>query len=540
MEATINDKMSDQRVRTVDRIAGHKEAADRILSILEKAKDAKLWLATAMIAVAVYASELSSFTLSIDEELHAYNSAAWHAWLAQGRWGMSLFSWVLPQFSNVPFVGTAIFVAGLVISSVLLSCCLTKSKLESIAFSALFVSCPIWLHIGQFNTLSAGFAAGLVSSSLAVVLLQSGSVRAALLAGLIGGFAVGVYQSFVLLIVAGSLLGLNALQSSENQTGRTRVLYLARILGPMMIGWTVSVVFYFLATTISLAVSNTTITYVDRMIRIDELLSPDSALVAIGRANSRIASLALGLDPTFVGWGVGAMLMAWLGAFSMLGRTIIEVARNFIPSLLSLMLFAGAVICAVLPLYASAGDAPLRALTTLPLLYAVVSASLITNHQIARLSLIVLGYAVVVNAWIGAALFHADAVARERDRSMATQIAERIVALPGYDSTQTYRLVVVGHWAHEVGGPAIRVEVFGASFFEHDGGNPWRIVNFLRLQGVKGLVGSLLTDAREDVPQFEQLPSWPQQGSVALLDGKIVLKLGPLSYAQRAALGRNQ
>jgi hypothetical protein len=131
-------------------------------------------------------------------------------------------------------------------------------------------------------------------------------------------------------------------------------------------------------------------------------------------------------------------------------------------------------------------------------------------------------------------LFNADAIARDRDRLIATMLADRIANVPGVKPDQPF--VVVGQWNHEIAGPAARVEVFGASFFEHDGGNPYRVGHYLELLGVKGLRPTPITAVRDQLADIEKLPSWPAPGSVALIADKLVIKLGPLSFQQKLNL----
>jgi hypothetical protein len=141
--------------------------------------------------------------------------------------------------------------------------------------------------------------------------------------------------------------------------------------------------------------------------------------------------------------------------------------------------------------------------------------------------------ALLINVGIAAALFQADAIVRDRDRIMATQIAERLAALPGFKRDHPRTLIVYGEWSHETAGPALKVEWFGTSFFEQDGGNPWHVESYLRLLGIGGLRPAFISCAREDLAAIERLPSWPAPGSVALVRENVVIKLSPLSDPER-------
>jgi len=122
------------------------------------------------ICLLTFGFELTHFTLSIDEEIHSFDPQIWRVWLAQGRWGMAGLTYFLPyQISTLPFLATAIFCAGLSISSVLLATKLMTHRIAQILFVSLTVSCPIWPHLVEFNTISAGIGLGLVACSMAVV-----------------------------------------------------------------------------------------------------------------------------------------------------------------------------------------------------------------------------------------------------------------------------------------------------------------------------------------------------------------------------------
>jgi hypothetical protein len=62
------------------------------------------------------------------------------------------------------------------------------------------------------------------------------------------------------------------------------------------------------------------------------------------------------------------------------------------------------------------------------------------------------------------------------------------------------------------------------------------VANFLRLSGINGLQPAYISWAREEIANLDSLPSWPATGSVAFVRDKVVIKLGPLSDAQRNTL----
>jgi hypothetical protein len=66
----------------------------------------------------------------------------------------------------------------------------------------------------------------------------------------------------------------------------------------------------------------------------------------------------------------------------------------------------------------------------------------------------------------------------------------------------------------------------GSSFFEWDGGNPERMINYMRLIGFTNLVLPTAAERPALVPVVQTMPVWPAEGSVRLANGTILVKLG--------------
>lgn len=510
----------------------------RCPGILTYARDPGLRTFAIALALLVYGTELMSYTLSIDEELHAYGRRPWRAWTSQGRWAMGLLAYVLPPLSTTPLLPTALFAGGLVFAAMLLAGCYARSRSEAIAFVGLFVSSPIWLHIGEFNTLSWGFAIGLALAAVAIVLLHAGGYRAAIVAGGCAALACGVYQGLVLVVVCGSLLSVALRLTVAPETPSVSVRRAAEHLAPVVLSWVIAAAAYYGIWMAVLAATGFSVTYVDVYVRVSELMSSSTVIRALGRTARRVLGLAVGTDPAFLGWGVASLLVVWMGALTAIARAFFRrepTSATFVRT----VLMAAAIGVALLPVVISTGTGPLRSLSALPLIYAVAAAAAMRERWLSRAPhWIALAIALFVNAWIAATLFNADAIARERDRIVATQLAMRIADLDGYRPDQRYPLVVMGEHDHEVAGPARRVEIFGTSFFSHDGGNPYRISAYLRLLGFQNLRGARLLEVRDSLPEIERLPAWPARGSVVMIKDAIVIKFGPISYAQRQVLAR--
>ncbi|MBV5329426.1 MAG: glucosyltransferase domain-containing protein [Chlorobium sp.] len=101
-----------------------------------------------VVALLTYGYEITHFSLSIDEELHSFDAGNWRVWISQGRWGMGFLVYLFPHgLSIIPFLPTFLFAVGLGLSAVMFSTIFTNSREGGIAFTGIFVTSPIWLHM---------------------------------------------------------------------------------------------------------------------------------------------------------------------------------------------------------------------------------------------------------------------------------------------------------------------------------------------------------------------------------------------------------
>jgi hypothetical protein len=187
---------------------------------------------------------------------------------------------------------------------------------------------------------------------------------------------------------------------------------------------------------------------------------------------------------------------------------------------------------AFLPEVVNVGQAPVRSLVAVPFFFALVASRGLFAIRIRAIQLALLGFAVLNGIWISNALFYSDAVARQRDAITATLLSIRIneAARPFFSDRIPFLLV--GSLPSSQDKVLRRVEVFGTSFFEHEGGNPWRVAYYLKLMGIDGLEALPITALVPISKEVQAMPSWPLAGSVSVIGGRLVVKFGPPSGAQ--------
>lgn len=125
--------------------------------------------------------------------------------LESGRWGLSLLSWVLPDFSMSWLWGL------LTLALVTIAICLTvrifeiRSKVLQMLLAGLIIVFPALTGTLTFMFTSSSYAVGMLCSVLAVYLLQTGRRRDAAMALVSLIFSLSIYQAYVS-ITAGFLL----------------------------------------------------------------------------------------------------------------------------------------------------------------------------------------------------------------------------------------------------------------------------------------------------------------------------------------------
>jgi len=479
----------------------------------------------------VYGVEIFSFGISIDEEAASFHGEdKGSSWLQQGRWAMALLAFVLPPFEAIPLLSTLLFGAGLVFSAWRAFHDFSLSRLQSCFFAAVYVGFPVWLHIAQFSTLAAGFGFGIAAAALGGGAVASGH-RAGLIRGaLLIGFATAVYQTLALYALVYIVCCLHATPRQETtQSGderTTRAAPLAQILKAGL-GWFSGLMLYLVVQKASLALSGQQISYINSFIQLDSLRA--NPLMSLGAALDYFRSLAMGTNATYLFWGAGILFLPWVGLLPLSLFTDARRARtHFLEWLGVLAVCALCVAIIMLPIILSASSLPLRAHVAFPLLAAWLASRCGTSWA-ARVPLLTWSailYFVVVAGSIGSSLFYVDQVVRRADAALTARLVPAIQQKAGnLSAAQHIPVIIVGVQSFKFDGQFQRAELFGTSFYEHDAGNIYRVVFYMRLLGVTGIQPVRLLERPAIIPIVKDMPIWPAEESVKLVDGVVVVKL---------------
>jgi hypothetical protein len=495
-----------------------------------------LFIFTLFIALLIYSYEITNFSLSIDEEHRSYSSGDWRIWVSQGRWGMAALSYTLPTgFDIIPFLPTLLFVIGLSLSSVIFATIFSGSREAAIVFSGVFISSPVWLHLAEFNTLSWGFSLGLFLVAIATKYMNAAGSKNYALTGVYAGLSLAIYQPLFLLYIAALLLIAFRENWGRKATQKSNFFsYIYILFADAFKSLTVALVFYFSVNYIAMNFSGLKLEYLNNYVHLHEYLNGNFS-TAIARVINQTKGLLFGTDPAFLSVGAISLLLFWIG--SLLGfKRFFDSDIKIVTKMYAVTILIGILFLAMFLIIISAGYIPTRSLIIFPFLYATLSAASFNFKKGIKLFWIIFGAILFVNTYIGNALFYSDHIARQRDLAMATRLINSIEDVSSGVFEEKIPFTIVGEWHHEIGGPAIRVEIFGESFFGHDGGNPYRISSYLRLLGCRRLVPLPVTEIKNELNEIRLRPSWPEKGSVFISNHVLVVKLSDLSYQQKLLL----
>ncbi|MER8490778.1 glucosyltransferase domain-containing protein [Mesorhizobium australicum] len=484
-----------------------------------------------VIFVAIYFSELASFSLSIDEELAAFRTDP-SIWIIQGRWGAYLVEKLFIPHPVMPFLTPALFGAGCVAAYLLVMDAIDKYELSIIEYScfAIFCGFPTWFFVVEFYSNIAAIGIGLFAIAIALWLVRTKDISPIssrfLGATAAGGFAISIYQSFALAIL---VLGI-AISTLQARNGANRSA--ARDLfhtGILLIG---AAVFYAIGNIVFRSFVPGSDAYFDSLSQPAFLFQ--HPIVVVGRVLESMGEVYGLRNGTYdpLPWAIPPLLI--LGGWTVFKETL--HAR--------LLLTTAAIVALLIPFglhFLAAGSVPVRSLVGVPIamwmfVYVAVTSR---DSRIRVASAILLAVALfqiqVIQNYRQASSYLVD----KHDTLMAGAIYDRLSSAAGFDAKRTYALTTFGSQPFVTNYPRPPGSTVGYSFFEWDGGNPWRIAYYMKLLGYSNLSGATQDQVDQTIVRLSTMPTWPALGSVEIKDDIALIRLGEApTYPNQQALQR--
>lgn len=113
---------------------------------------------------------------------------------------------------------------------------------------------------------------------------------------------------------------------------------------------------------------------------------------------------------------------------------------------------------------------------------------------------------------------------QQHDRLLAGQLHARIDEVRPADG-KAVKVRFFGRIHPDWPYPALESTVSGSSFFEWDGGNPYRMTSFMRVLGYDDLTVTAPDDCERLTPEFAGMPVWPARGAVRAAGDIVLVKL---------------
>lgn len=493
-------------------------------------ENANLIFALAVVALCAYGFELFQLNLTVDEELHAEYLGPTLGWVSQGRWGMYLLNTFILPYTIIPlaplFVALLFHIAAVLL---MLEGWKVTSKLDQFIVGAICVAFPTMAYMYTFSTISYGIGIGLFCSALSLFLYARNQGWKRYLAILPASFAIAIYQGFLPVLAA--LFLVYIIRTQIHTTEKPILFDMIAITGILIVSL---FIYYAIQRLIFIIGVVPGLAYVSDFFDVEFLRS------YFGTVLLRIGIYAF--LPVYLGdegiYSINLRSLAFLLFVSFLGLFIhlVKSRRSLINWLLVFSLLLLLSISPFLSGFLMQGYMSLRFLVALPVVVSgIVMLGLLGSSRTFKIfAALVSIYCIFQFVTSTNHLFASSHLAFEADRVIATRLITRIEDAQVEANTQELRYIeIIGYYSRPATNLIPKIETFGASFFEVGQGIPGRIASFLGIAGFERLQEVSVDRRAELVEIANSMPTWPDKGSVKVVEDIVLIKFGPYSDAQK-------
>jgi hypothetical protein len=488
----------------------------------------KIIIFSFLIAIICYGYEIFNFSLSIDEELASFNNASNNRFLIEiGRWGTYLLNRLMFSQSLLPYAPFLFGVLCLAAASVIFVTSIGGSPGAKYIFSIVFITSPVHAYYLAFNTADPYFSIGLalmvISYLEAVKGFETKSRFALLRSVLTCAFSISIYQALFSVFV--TLMMFHLLTKKAGDPNFNCKALLKRATG------------FILLAVVSLALYKMTDFLIFKMV-LDSKASHGMAylnsLQSWGKLPSMliIKNLILGTITYFTGKLIpGERYLIPFSVFFLISYLVYKFGtqkRTVIDRIILILLLLLLLVSPFILIYINGAMLPVRTMMAFPLLLAMLWWLVYTQiRQSGKKIMLVLAFVLfITNTGITTRLFYSSWVAWQADRDMANRIYERICNLDLPDNGKPIEVAFLGKYDHPGNALFIKSDIFGASFFGWDNGNPIRILFLFKTMGINNLrMASNMKTKVSLSDTVQKLPCWPFKGSVCFYENVVIVKL---------------
>lgn len=468
------------------------------------------WLAYVAKAYAVflviYFPMMTNIPLTIDAELNATSSSA-IGWLIQGRWTTYFLTLIMFR-PVVPYFTIAVFgLCATIAYTILLAGCGVRRDVKTLAAFSVFIGFPVWSTLLEFpaNTVAAGVA--LLLCMVAAAMLADRPVRPPLLIGQIiaVALAVGAYQSFIFIYIAAGF----AVVFFREKNSREIFKYTAIICVISLF----SIALHFIVQEFLFLYLGLSQAYIGVFFHPHLIISDPIAVFL--RSFDIIYKIYSG-DELLFGYYI----------FSTPLLIVLALVSAWCLSLLRGVLIIGVLLTPFPLLLVSGGWLPVRTLIAAPVAIGICSLVLVeSKRRIVRCTGVVFSVILALQS-VGAISQYQAArdLTTKFDHATAAEIYYKVHSVSGEDGPKTVDFF--GSLQPPQLYPIIPSSTAGASFFSWDGGNPWRMLTYMKMLGFSDLNLPSVETRHALKGEYAEMPKWPAPGSVRKVGDIILVKLG--------------
>ncbi|MDU5780280.1 MAG: glucosyltransferase domain-containing protein [Pantoea sp.] len=465
-----------------------------------------IFIAALVSYILIFGFELTHFTLSIDEEL----MDNFHQTLSLGRWGHALLrKYILPE-PYIPFFTLILSILILSVSSVIASVYLDLSTRQSVIFVIMLAAIPQMAYQLEFSNQADTIAISVLCSVLSLTLLNRLSIVNAVSFVLLTVASLSIYQSIFL--YAASLLmvwvSIGVFRGNLNFIKSLKIctIFLFLVIISLIINSYVSVV---VSSHYNVAISD----YLsDRM---GWKIAPTHTIIMniIGVTRDYLTFNAE--------YGMNAFPFSVLFLLASVAGAFYYRKNPILTSVVLVLTFFSAFSLN----FALGMRLPPRTMTQIPVVFAGLFIMAVLIFRLNVSALVIALMFLLTSAASSNRLFYTDYMARKADDHLATRIVVAIQQeYPTVDIDNT-PIFFYGSYTPYNQWSLANSDIFGRSFFSQDKGNNTRMNGYLSISNiikVKRPNPEQVAMARE---AGADLPSWPNKGSVSMVNGVLIVKL---------------
>jgi hypothetical protein len=493
--------------------------------------NAFLIIFASLVASAAFGYELFNFTLSIDEEIKSFDSGGLE-WIRQGRWGTYLLLRLFMPESLIPFFPTLVSLFFLICGSFILFFIIDGDKISKMIFLLLFLTFPSTAFFLEFNTFNFAVSAGLASVLLGFYFFTrftgANGYGNLLISVILTTLSFGTYQTMLTVWICSFFIFL--LYKSLYDGAPDKIV---REFAAAAAVLSLSLILYKLIALLFMGLYKLKGSqYLDNFVG----WTAGGYAATAGEIGRYLGSHLTG--KSF--YGEKTLLWIWLAVPYLIYRLFRKKGTGRqIRGILSI----AALILSPFAVSVALGSAlPVRSLVALPLMVGGLGylASLKAGRKMKYFFLAISFFIALHNTFSITRLFYADHLTSQADRDLANRILDRIYELDiNYEEKGPVPVAILGARGYSSNEAFIKDEVFGASFFEWEGGNPYRILYFLKLLGVEDFKVADARQYKAAVEESAKMQKWPHKSSIVYTGDVIVVKLSDITGPQWAQLRKH-